>query len=94
MSVYVVTWNLNKERSGYDQARRDFLTNLGRFDNVEEAALDSVRWVSTTNNPSQISEVLRQKMDANDRLFISKLSSGHHAGWLTQATWDWINARL
>lgn len=30
MAVYVVTWNLNKERSNYDAARRQFIQHLER----------------------------------------------------------------
>lgn len=94
MAVFVVTWNLNKERSGYDQARREFIAHLERYDNVKDTGLETVRWISTTNTAEDISAFLRQKLDTNDRLFISKLSSGQHQGWLDTATWAWIKARL
>ncbi len=36
MAVYVVTWNLNKERSNYDAARRQFIQHLERHPNVQD----------------------------------------------------------
>lgn len=94
MSVYVVTWNLNNERSGYDKARRDFIENLEKYENVNDGGLESVRWISTSSTADEVSAFLRTKMDDNDRLFVSKLHSGHHQGWLQKTTWAWINARL
>lgn len=94
MAVYVVTWNLNKERSGYDQARREFLAHLEGYEHVKDSDLETVRWISTTSTPDQIDAFLRQKMDGNDRLFVSKLNRGEHQGWLSKVAWDWINARL
>ncbi len=94
MSVYVVTWNLNKEGAEYQKARTAFLNQLGNYDNTKDSQLDTVRWISTTSTAQQVSDFLQQKLDKNDRLYISKVVSGTHAGWLETAVWDWINARL
>lgn len=94
MAVYVVTWNLNQERSNYAQARQAFIQHLESYQNVKDSGLETVRWISTTESADQIDSYLRKKLDDNDRLFVSKLTSGSHQGWLNQATWDWINARL
>jgi len=94
MAVYVVTWNLNREKSNYGQARAAFIQHLECMENVGDSGLESVRWVSTASTADQVSAYLRQKMDDDDRLFVSKLNSGQHQGWLSQAVWDWINARL
>jgi hypothetical protein len=94
MAVYVITWNLNHEKPNYSQARTAFIQHLERMENIGDSGLESVRWVSSTSTADQVSAYLRQKMDDNDRLFVSKLSSGQHQGWLSQAVWDWINARL
>jgi len=94
MSVYIVTWNLNKERTNYAQARKDFIAHLdNNYQNISDPGLESVRFLSTTNTATQISDKLREKLDANDRLFVSKLNSGNHAGWLRKSVWDWINQR-
>lgn len=94
MAVYVVTWDLNREKPNYAQARASFIQHLERMENTRDTGLDSVRWVSTTSTADDVSAYLRQKMDDNDRLFVSKVNSGQHQGWLGKSVWDWINARL
>ena len=79
---------------GHNQARRAFLAHLGRYEHTMNFGLEIVRWISTPDSPDQISDFLRRKMDDNDRLFLSKLNRGEHQGWLSQTTWDLINARL
>ena len=93
MAVYVVTWNLNKEKSNYSQARSAFIQHLEQLDNIGDSGLESVRWVSTTSTAAALSDYLRQKLDQNDRLFVSKVNAGERSGWLVQAVWKWIEAR-
>lgn len=94
MSVYMVTWNLNKERSNYAQARTAFIEHLERYQNVKDPGLDSVRWISTNSTADQVCADLRAKLDANDRIFVTQVTTDTHQGWLEKAVWDWINARL
>lgn len=94
MAVFVITWNLNKERSNYDQARKEFLAQLEQYENKKDASLETVRWISTTSSADQIDSFLRAKMDANDRLFVAKIHTGEHQGWLSKDVWEWINSRL
>lgn len=94
MAVFIVNWNLNKERGNYDAARREFLQHLERFDHTKDGGLESVRWISTTWTPDQIHNDLGIKLDTNDRLFISQLIPGGHQGWLDNEVWAWINARI
>lgn len=93
MTVYVVTWNLNKERGNYDAARRGFVEHLERYDNVKDGGLESVRFISTTSSAQQVSDFLRQKLDENDRVFVSQLVKKTYAGWLSKSVWEWISAR-
>ncbi|MEA9911603.1 hypothetical protein VDG39_02410 [Xanthomonas campestris pv. raphani] len=94
MAVYVVTWNLNKERSNYDAARRQFIQHLERYPNTKDDGLESVRWVQSSGTANQLRDDLRQKLDDNDRLFVSKLAANQYAGWLNTAVWDWVTSRL
>lgn len=94
MSVYLVTWDLNKEKPNYSVARTRFLSKLEAYENKSDSGLDSVRFISTNHNADQISDDLRQALDDNDRLFITKLISGNHQGWLKKDVWEWINSRL
>ena len=91
MAVFIVTWNLNKERSNYDQARKDFLKQVDQYPNIADPGLESVRFVASANSAEQISEHLRVKLDKNDRLFVSRIRNGERAGWLVQDVWDFIN---
>ena len=94
MPIHIVTWNLNKERSNYGQARREFLKHLDSYENISDPGLESVRFISTTQSADQVSTFLRQKMDANDRLLVTKLRKGDHQGWLGRKIWNWISSRL
>ncbi|MBD9504603.1 hypothetical protein IB256_27750 [Pseudomonas sp. PDM17] len=94
MAVYLVTWNLNKERSNYDAARRAFIQHLDRYESVKDSGLESVRWVSTNWTANQVSDDLRTKMDGNDRIFVTQVVAGTHQGWLNNQVWEWINARI
>ena len=94
MSVFVVTWNLNKEGAAYSAARTRFLQQLSGFSYQTDPNLESVAWVSTTLNATQVRDHLRAGMDDNDRLFVSKLNSGEYQGWLQQNVWEWIRQRL
>ncbi|MFG6515716.1 hypothetical protein ACGYKD_18130 [Sulfitobacter sp. TB366] len=94
MTVYVVTWNLNRERSNYAAAREAFVRQFDKYDTIADSGLESVRFVATTQSADLLSADLRRKMDDNDRLLVSQMNTGEHQGWLSKKTWDWINARL
>lgn len=94
MAVFVVTWNLNQERASYDQARRAFVTHLERHTHHADSGLESVRWISTSWTAEQLYNDLAQKIDGNDRLFISKVAAGDYSGFLEQATIDWLVGKV
>lgn len=94
MAVFVVTWNLNQEKSNYANARAAFFKHLERYPNIGESGLDTVRWIQSNLTAQQISDDLRTKMDTNDRIFVSKLATGGYAGWLNKATWQWIEPKV
>ncbi len=94
MAVYLVTWDLNKEKPNYSQARQTLISHLERYQHIKDPGLDSVWFVSTDLSVGEIDSDVRQKMDENDRLFVTKIIFGQHQGWLGQDIWGWINARL
>jgi hypothetical protein len=94
MSVYLVTWDLNKEKANYAQARAAFLAHMDALENKGDPRLDSVRFVSTALSAEQVSNLLQGMLDNNDRLIVAKMVNGSHHGWLAKDVWDWINARL
>jgi len=94
MSVFLVTWDLNKEKPNYAQARIAFVKHLEAYENTRDDGLDSVRFISTTSSADQVDSYLRQKLDDNDRLVVTQLVRGGHQGWLSKSVWDWISQRL
>lgn len=93
MAVYLVTWNLNKEGAAYNAARAAFIKQLETYPNCADGGLETVRFIQTDQTAQTVNDFLRQKMDANDRLFVTKLVAGQRAGWLEQDTWNWLEAR-
>lgn len=53
MSVFMVTWNLNKERGNYDKARREFIRHLDRYPSINDPGLESVRWVQSNGTAGE-----------------------------------------
>lgn len=94
LAVFVVTWSINRAKPNYDEARRRFIERLDQYPNARDSGLESVRFLQSNQTADQISGALRQRMDDNDRIFVSKLNSGEHQGWLDQDVWNWINQRL
>jgi hypothetical protein len=94
MSVYLVTWDLNKEKPAYAQARQTLISHLERYQHIKDAGLDSVWFLSTEWSATQVDADIRTKMDSNDRLVVTKLVTGQHGGWLNKDIWTWINGRL
>jgi hypothetical protein len=92
--VYLVTWDLNEEKPNYNAVREAFIAHLERLENTHDTMLDSVRFVSTDYDATELSEYLRQKLDASDHIIVTELQSGSHQGWLAEPTWKWINDRI
>jgi hypothetical protein len=94
MAVYLVTWDLNKEKPNYAQARQNLIAHLERYQHIKDQGLDSVRFVETDNSAQQLATDVRTKMDENDKLVVTRLVSGQYYGWLATSVWDWISPRL
>lgn len=94
MAVYLITWDLNKAKPNYAQARQTLITNLARYQHIKDQGLDSVWFISSNSSADQVNADVRTKMDDNDRLIVTKLVNGQHQGWLPQEVWQWINARI
>ena len=95
MGVYLVTWDLNREKPNYAAARKAFIALLDKFDSHTDTGLDSVRFVSTSWGASQIKDYLRNAQDDNDTLFVVRIRAGasERSGWLNKTTWAWIKER-
>ena len=94
MAVYLVTWNINKEGKQYNASRAALIKRIDTYTNKQDAGLESVRFISTTDSASAVSDDLLKALDNDDRLMVTRLVSGEHQGWLMEATWQWIDERL
>lgn len=94
MSVYLVTWDINKARANYTQARQNLIDHLKRYEHIKDEGLDSVWFIRSNLDANSVSADIRTKLNDNDRLIVTKLVSGQHQGWLASEIWEWINARI
>ncbi len=94
MAVYLVTWDLNRAKPNYAQARQTFIDHLSRYEHIKDQGLDSVWFINSSASADSIDTDLRTRMDGNDRLIVTRLMQGQHQGWLQEDVWKWINARL
>lgn len=92
MSVFLVTWNLNKELSQYQSARYAFLSRLSYFEHIFEAGLETVAFVSTPAGYTShdIYNQLLPALDQNDRIFITPIV-GNYRGYVGGATRVWLD---
>jgi hypothetical protein len=94
MSIFLITWDLNKEKPNYDQARQKLLSYLSRYDHIKDTGLDSVWFVSSSDSAEVVDLGVRANMDSNGRLVVIELLVGHYAGWLSANVCSWIHERL
>jgi hypothetical protein len=94
MSIYLVTWDLNREKANYAAARQTLVGHLAQYDHIKDPGLDSVWFISSSASADALDADIRTRMDTNDRLLVTKLVKGQHQGWLSKNVWDWINARI
>lgn len=93
MSVYLVTWDFNKEGSNYNAKYSALVELLKNTTYVKDPGLDSVVFIDTTSSISDIFNYLGKVFDQNDRLFITKLQKGNFEGWMSKEINSWINSR-
>lgn len=94
MAVYLVTWDLNREKQNYAQARATLIARLRQYDHTQDPGLDSVWFLNSPGTANEVEADIRLRLDNNDRLFVTRLVQGQCAGWLATSVWEWINARL
>lgn len=94
MSVYLITWDLNKEGVNYSVARKGVLKQIEALDHIKDDGLDSVVFVSTLWSVKQVFDHVRAALDDDDCLFVTQIEKGGHQGWMSKSTWSWINNRL
>lgn len=93
MSVYLITWNINKAGTEYSQQREKFLSGFNNLDWIHESNLDTVAFLNTTYSAAQIYAHLGKNLDNNDRLFVTEIGKDHR-GWLNMEVVNWFKGRI
>lgn len=94
MAVFLVTWDLNKKRQNYDQARQVLIDFMSKYPHVKDDGLDSVWFIQSPAKAEAVSADIHTKMTGDDKLIVMQLVAGQYYGWLEKQVWEWINARL
>lgn len=85
MSVYCVTYDLNRAGQNYDQLYRELRSSPGYWHELE-----SIWLISTSENAQQLSSRLLRHIDNNDNLLVIKVVKDFQ-GWLPNDAWTWLN---
>lgn len=97
MSVYLVTWNLNKEGLEYKVARRELMSRLLAFDHAYEGReLDTLAFVRVPDNHKalDIYNHLIIALDKNDRLVVTLVPDKDRVFYVGDKTKEWLDRRL
>jgi hypothetical protein len=94
MPVYLITWDLNKEKLNYNEARKRFFERLDKYDHIKDPDLDSVVFISSNIELYKIADDLLKVMDKDDRVIITKLNTNQYAGRLLTKVVNWIESRV
>lgn len=94
MPVYLVTWDINREKPNYNDARNKLIARMQTLTHKKDPGLDSVWFVQSNEGATTLRDYIRVAMDDNDRIVVSRMNPGQHDGWLNKDVWEWINARL
>lgn len=84
MTVYCVSYDLNKSGQKYDDLYEELKSSPGYWHH-----LDSTWLISTTETAEQVYSRLRKHLDDNDRILIIKVVRDYQ-GWLSESAWKWI----
>lgn len=94
MAVYLVTWDLNRQKPNYAAARQRLIDHLSQYVHIKDPGLDSVWFIDTSLDANSLSNDIRTKLDNNDKLVVTKMNRGQNDGWLQTNVWEWINSRM
>lgn len=88
--LYVIAYDLNQPGQDYSTLYES-IKDLAGEGNWQHP-LESVWVVRFRNNKDvgEIFDILHEKMDDNDSLFIVKITDQPRQGWLPKSFWEWM----
>ncbi|MEK5167185.1 hypothetical protein NYE69_33425 [Paenibacillus sp. FSL R5-0527] len=87
MSVYVVSYNLNKAGQDYN-GLYEVLKSFGYC-----KYLDSTWLIATNLTADQLWQRIQPHVDKNDRVLIIRVTN-EYSGWLPKPAWEWIKEHV
>jgi coenzyme F420-reducing hydrogenase alpha subunit len=94
MSVYLVTWDLNREGAGYALAKARLDRTLETFNRIRDNGLDSTIFIESNASATECYKHIAQALDKNDRLVVTKLNPQEMTAHLHDDVWTWLNNRI
>lgn len=88
MTVYCVSYDLNKAGQNYSALYDELKASPGWWHN-----LDSTWLVQTHESADQLCDRLLRHLDQNDRLLVIKVVRPFQ-GFLTEKAWEWIRSHV
>ncbi len=89
MSVYLVSYDLNKNSKDYEGLYNVLKVNQAWWHYLENTWLV----VSSLDKMSFYNQI-KPHIDEDDSLFIIELEGNNYTGWLPQKAWDWLDKNL
>ncbi|HLO83895.1 MAG TPA: hypothetical protein VK203_02615 [Nostocaceae cyanobacterium] len=86
--VIMITYDLKTPGQNY-QGLDEAIKSLGNYWHY----LGSTWLVDTTHTTKQVRDYLKQFIDYNDRLLVTKVDPSDVSGWLPEKAWNWIYKR-
>ncbi|WP_312754066.1 CRISPR-associated protein Cas2 [Rummeliibacillus suwonensis] len=87
MTVRLITYDLNSPGQDYKKLYEK-IKSYGSWAHY----LDSVWFVQTTKNISDIRDDLKQVIDKGDHIFICTVND--YSGWTNKKLWEWLKDRI
>lgn len=93
--IYLVAWEDSEARRA-QPAQRDAVAGIieKKYDARQEPGLDNVRFVFTCDTGASILQHVQQHLDESVRLLVSRVELAGLEGFLSKATWRWIDSRI
>ncbi|AMA58057.1 hypothetical protein [Bradyrhizobium sp. CCGE-LA001] len=93
MALFLVTWDLNKQRANYTPARNNLISYLSNFSHIKDPGLNSVWFIEAHTTAADMVTKIEQHLHPSDRLFVTLLIRGQCEGYVSDTVVKWVNAR-
>ena len=86
--LLLITYDLRSSDKDYTSLYEGIKKNCSKWWHY----MESVWIVKTDNTPDSIVDMLKDKIDKDDRLFVVDITQQKRQGWLPSKAWEWIKA--